>query len=167
MIPETLEQIKALPEMTDEAAKLIFIRSQSEKSYFEDKLRENFGIVAKELIELGTVASVSRDTVGIHIANLELAREYLSALLQGIKIAHAKTVEPKIRAKREKELKDQVLSKASGLGKLGIDLAALNSRLSQVIAESNASSNKTAPTSNNKEICPKCSKGTILKFHRC
>ena len=166
MIPETLEQIRQLPEMTDEAAKLIFIRSQSEKSYFEDRLRENFGVIAKELIELGTVASVSRDTVGIHIANLELAREYLSALLQGIKIAHAKTVEPKIRAKREKEQREQVIAKA-GINKLGIDLAALSSRLSQVIADSSASSNKTAPASNNKEICSKCSKETILKFHKC
>jgi hypothetical protein len=168
MTPETIAEIAALPEMNEYAAKLIFIRNSGEKSYFDDKIAECTKETLKEIIELGTVAGMSKEQIGIHLANLERARNYLSALIQGLKIAHAKEVEPAIKEKRAKEKRERTLLKVRGLSKLGINMDVLSASLSALVKEKQLTNTVNPTPVIAKVICPSCGRETYsLKLHKC
>ncbi len=170
MTPELESIIAAYPELDPEQAKLIFLRDSAMKSYVEDEIGKRTKETLSEVIELGTVASMSKEEIGIHIANLEKARNYLSALIQGLKKGHAREIEPKLKAKHEFEEKVKKITKPrdidSKLKALGIDPLKFIASLSANKPSPSATNNNPNPIV--KPVCEKCGLEVFsLKYHKC
>lgn len=162
MSPEEKEKIKSYPELSEENIKLIFIRDRSKKAYKEDKIIDSTRETLKEIIEQGTIAGMNKDEIGIHLEHLERCRSWLSAHIQGLKIAFTEEQEPKIKAKREKEERERNPKTVEGiLAKYGI-------KGPEMSVEQNTNIQLPKPQFAEKIICPKCNKETFsLTFHTC
>lgn len=169
MEPETEKLIAEYPELSVEEAKLLFIRKSGQEAYCEDKIAEGTKSILKEIIELSTVASMSKDEIAQHIGNLEKARSFLAAFTQGLSKAHADEVEPKIKAKRAREKAAKAVSK-SKKPKADAMFAALMAAEEDIEVMTNLDKD---PSNAGKKIvskikCPKCQKEVFtLKFHKC
>lgn len=166
MTPEFENMIAQYPELSEESVKLIFIRDRAKKAFIEDKIREATSETFKDIITLGTIASASKDDISIHIGNLERCRNYLSCLIQGLKIGYVEQEEPKIRAKREKEAKEKATSRPKTvegiLAKYGLNLDSLQSKL----VSDPLPPPETKPLELTDSTCPKCGKGGIILMDR-
>lgn len=165
MEPQTLEQIKSWPQMTEEEAKLLFIRQSAQEAYAKGEIKEATKDVLKSIVEISTVNSMTKEEIGLHIGNLEKARSFLAAFTQGLQQAFAKEEEPKFKAKREKEKQDKVLAKlTSSKDKKVNELIEMARKLA---TDPSLEKKETKPPVS-KVTCPKCNKETFsLKFHKC
>ena len=165
MTPEFKNQIDSYPEITEDTVKLIFIRDRAKSSYVNDTIGSSTKEMIQEIIELGTVSSMSKEDIGIHIANIEKCRQYLSAHLQGLKIGYQEEIEPKIKAKNELEKKARSIktgkeSLEDKLKKFGLSLDSFSSQV--------LNSPPNPPAELIKVECPECKAMVLsLKFHSC
>ena len=167
MTPELSDIIASYPEMSPEAAKLIFIRDTALKSYVENALLSASKETLSEIVTLGTVSAMDKATIAQHIGNLEKARDYLSAHIQGLKIGYATDEEERIKVKRAKEAKEPRVSKGSNPTPV-MNLEDLKNELSKFIEKKNAIPEAKEPIKISKVTCEKCNKEVIsLKFHKC
>jgi hypothetical protein len=166
MTPEFEALIQSYPEVSEETIKLIFLRDASKKAYIEGEIASNTGRVLQEIIELGTIASKSKDEIGIHIGNLEKCRAFISCMIQGYKIAHAEELEPKFKAQYEEKQREKRtgITKKSLEDKLAQFGLGLNDWQSRALKSDPPETPKDLPT----VICPKCKGETFsLMFHSC
>jgi hypothetical protein len=186
--PESLKQIKEWEKKLDpKVAKKLFIRETARAAYKTGNgdIKAHTTEVIKEVIELVTANSMTKEEIGMHIANLEEARSCLSALTQGYQIAFAEEKEPEFKAKHLKEQNEKIASQPktleASLSRLGIDMGALMSKLSQI----NSTTEKLgiAPKSPapeivseksivpaGKSLCQECGKTVwtvMMPKHRC
>lgn len=167
MEPELQNQVKEWKSaMSEEEAKLLFIRQSASEAYDTDKVVEATKGILKTIVELTIVSTMTKEEIGLHIGRLETARSYLAAFTQGIQIAHAKDIEPKIKAKREKErlakLSESI--KTSGKEKKINEIIELAKRLAEGPMNTAASSANTK----SKVHCNKCNQDVWdLEFHNC
>ena len=84
MTPETEKLIAEFPELSEEAAKLIFIRQSAQEAYSNNTMKEATGNILKEVVEISTISDMTKEYVAMHIGNLEKARSFLAAFTQGI-----------------------------------------------------------------------------------
>lgn len=163
MTPEFKDLITSYPDMSAEAAKLIFIRDTALKSYVENALLNSSKETLSEIVTLGTVSAMDKATIAQHIGNLEKARDYLSAHIQGLKIGYATDEEERIKVKRSKETKEPKVSKSSSTPVMNLE--DLKNELSNFIAKKNE---VKEPVKIVKVTCEKCKAEVIsLKFHTC
>jgi hypothetical protein len=186
MEPELKAKVKIWEESkSPELAKKLFIRDSAREAYKtgNGSIKEVTSNTLKEVIDLVTVGSMTKEEIGIHISNLETARSYLSALTQGYQIAFAEEKEPEFKAKALERAKSERKSSSKpktleeSLSKLGIDMNKLFSALSNnqakaetVKAEVPENNLRPTPSPLNLVKCPKCQKEftpTILSFHKC
>jgi len=165
--PKTKELIAQYPELSVEEAKLIFIRQSAQEAYINNQIETATKDILKEIIEIATVASMSKEEIGQHIGNLEKVRGYLAAFTQGLMRAHCDEEEPKIRAKRAKEEKEKKAAKSNDLQS---KLAGLGISMDSLMAGKKVE-NSTQPETQktiNKVKCEHCgSEVYSLKFHKC
>ena len=165
MTPEFESLIQSYPEVSEETIKLIFLRDSARKAYLENEISSNTGRVIKEIIELGTMASATKDEIGIHIANLEKCRAFISCIIQGYKMAHAEDLEPEFKRKHEERAKE----KKTGITRKSLDekLAAFGLSLTD-FDKKVLESEVIPPKIVEKVTCPKCGESTFsLTFHSC
>jgi hypothetical protein len=134
--PELKSQIKDWEKKLDpKTAKKLFIREGAKGAYKDSTVKEFTTETLKEVIDLVTASSMTKEEIGMHIANLEEARAMLSALTQGYQIAFAEEKEPIFKARRDKEEKEKRTAKPKTLedklSGLGIDLNAFLSAMSK------------------------------------
>lgn len=152
--------------MTEESAKLIFIRQSATEAYAKGEIENATTNLIREIVPIMTVASMSKEETGSHIYNLEKARAYLAAFTQGVVIGYQTELTPifkeRERKRREEKLKEKITNakdkKVNDLISLARDLASKGSIVNP------------PPVINTvtKITCPKCSKETFsLKFHKC
>jgi hypothetical protein len=164
MTPEFEKLIASYPEVSEETIKLIFLRDSARKAYIENEISSNTGRVLQEIIELGTISNSTKEEIGIHIANLEKCRAFISCIIQGYKMAHAEELEPEFKRKYEERQKEK---------KTGVTRASLEEKLAKFGLglsdfESKSLNNPIPVKEIPKVTCPKCGKETIsLTFHKC
>lgn len=191
MEPELRKQIKEWEKMlTPEQAKRLFIRDSAYKAYKtgNGSIQEVTTEALKEVINLATVGNMTKEQIGMHIANLEQARVLLSSLVQGYQIAFAEEKEPEFKKKHEQEERERK-SKTSkpksleeSLAKLGLNLSSLMASMDketkakteenlEVLSDSNKPpAINTIPATSNKFKCEKCGKEMFIamkSFHKC
>jgi hypothetical protein len=166
MEPELVEKIKDWNgKVNEETAKKLFIRSESLRAYKENSIKENSERVIKEIVENISVSFMSKEEIGMHIAQLEKARALLASLTQGYEIAYAEEKEPEFKKKHEEREKERKVKKLSSLEKLGINESDLLEALKK-FSPNSQNENKTPQ----KETCEKCGKeilSAMKKFHKC
>lgn len=165
LTPEFENLIASYPEVSEETIKLIFLRDSAKKAYIEDKISSNTGQVIKEIIEIGTISSSTKDEIGIHIANLEKCRAFISCIIQGYKMGWSEELEPEFKRKHEERNKE----KKTGITRKSLEekLAAFGLGLSDFESKT-LKDTPIPPKEIPKVTCPKCSKETIsLTFHKC
>lgn len=164
MEPTTLDMIKSWPNMTEEEAKLIFIRKSATEAYANGEIESATKDILKTVVELIVVNSMSKDLIAEHIGNLEIARSFLAAFTQGLMTGVASEAEPIFKAKHEKERKEKLAAKI---------VSAKDKKVNELIEKARelamnptlASSKKSTIT---KQICEKCKREVFsLKFHKC
>jgi len=156
MTPELERLIATFPDLTEEQAKLIFVRKSAQEAFEKGELEESTSGMLKEVVTIITCSNMHN--IEEFIGNLEKARNYLASYTQGVMSAHASDIEPKIKAKREKErLQKQVKTKDKKVNDL-IQMA-INA----------ATIPDTKVVSSNKKIhCSKCDKDVYsLNYHNC
>lgn len=165
MTPEFANLIQSYPEASEESIKLIFLRDSAKRAYIEDRIKENTGTVLSEIISLGTAGSMSKESIGIHIGNLEKCRAFISCIIQGYKTAFSEEMAPEFKRRaeeREKEKKTGITRKSleDKLAAFGLTLGDFDKKALEVAP--------ATPKELTKVVCPKCSKETIsLGLHRC
>jgi hypothetical protein len=167
MEPTSRQIIESWPETTEESAKLIFIRQSATEAYANGQIEAATKEFVKEIVPILVVASMSKEQIGIHIANLERARAFLAAFTQGLVIGHETEMLPifkekarkRAEEKRQEKLVGKQTTKVNDLISLARDLA------SKGLETSNQVAIKTIAT---KVECPTCKKLVYsLKFHKC
>ena len=170
MEPTLVATIKSWPTMTEEEAKLLFIRKSASEAYAKGEIQEATKDILKLIVEVSIVNSMTKEEVGLHIKNLETARAFLASFTQGIQQGYANEVEPIFKAKREKEKKERVLAKTSGNSsdKKVNDLIKLAQSLA-IDSSSGELVNTSKPIITVTKVkCDKCMKETFsLKYHKC
>lgn len=170
MEPQTRELIASWPNMSEEEAKLLFIRKSAQEAYEQNNIKEATKSILKEIVVTSTVNSMSREEIGLHIANLEKARSFLAAFTQGLMIGLSTELEPIFKAKRIKEAREKTIAKSSG------SLSAKDKRINDLVEmarnlslASNESAKEAKPIKETtKVVCPTCGNETFsLKFHKC
>ena len=167
MTPEFADLIASYPEASEETIKLIFLRDEAKRSYIEGKIGECTTSTLQEIIQTGTVGNMDKESISVHIANLEKCRSYISCIIQGYKIALTEELTPQFKARaeaRQQEKKSGITRKSldDKLAAFGLSLSSFDSKIlkSDPIAPS--------PKELVKVTCPKCGKETIsLSFHTC
>lgn len=168
MTPETIAEIKSWPNMSEEEAKLLFIRRSATEAFEKNEIESSTKSILVSIVEISTVSSMTREEIGMHIANLEKARSFLAAFTQGLMIGYANAEEPKIKAKKAKEQREKLLSKVSSTptskDKKVNDLIEMARSLS---LSGNLETN-TVKEAISRIECPTCHKQVLsLKFHKC
>lgn len=162
MTPEFIEYLKTFPDISEENVKKLFIRDISKSSYDTGEIKANTERFSSEIKEL-IACNLSKEEIGLHIANLEKARGIISSMIQGYKKGYFDETEPKIKEKQVREAKEKRISS----GKLTID--DLREKLA-AIQGTKETPQIQVPIVNRvtKTLCPKCNKEVIsLKFHSC
>jgi hypothetical protein len=171
MEPETQKLIDEWPELSQEEAKLMFIRKSAQEAFSENKIKEATADMLKTVVKEATIASMSKEEIGQHIGNLERVRSYLAAFTQGLSKAYTDEEEPKIRAKRKaREAKDKASSKSkSSKPKASAMFAALMAAEDDIDVSSEVRDPASAGAKVvDKKECPNCkAKVFSLKFHKC
>lgn len=169
MTPEMEKLIASFPDMTEEQAKLVFIRKSAQEAYEKGEIKEATAGILKEIVLLGTVASMTREEVGTHIANLEKVRTFLAAFTQGLMKAHADKLEPEFKEKRRKQKLEEISNKVaarSSDSKVNalIQMAVNAAKEGKILTKGKVEEESTLP----KVKCEKCQKDVYsLKFHKC
>jgi hypothetical protein len=107
---------------------------------------------------------MDKESISVHIANLEKCRSYISCIIQGYKIALTEELTPQFKARAEARQQE----KKSGITRKSLDdkLAAFGLSLSSF--DKKVLDNPIAPKEIVKVTCPKCGKETLsLSFHNC
>lgn len=164
MTPETLEIIKNYPEMTEEEAKLLFIRKSAQEAYEKGEIEEATKGILRTIVEVTFVNNMTKEEIGAHIGNLERAKSFLAAFTQGLQIGYAKEAEPIFKAKAEKRRQEKLAEKlTSSKDKKVNELIEMARRLS--MGEDASQKPKVVAA---KVKCEKCNKEVFsLKFHKC
>ncbi len=151
--------------MTEEEAKLLFIRKSAQEAYEKGDIEESTKGIFKEIVKEVFVGSMTKEEIGMHISRLEKARTFLAAFTQGLQIGYAKEAEPLFKAKREKERRERLDSKLTTKDKKVNDLIALARDLAEKKVEEKVNTNTSSVK---KEICPNCKEETFsLEYHNC
>ena len=168
MEPETVAKIKSYPEMSEYEAKLLFIRKSATEAYEKGEIQEATKTILRTIVEVAMVSNMSREDIGFHIGNLERARSFLAAFTQGLQIGLATEIEPKIKARREKEKAERAARKlASGDDKIASLIALAQGLAKNETLETRKRTVETVSTVA-KVKCPSCQRETLsLKFHKC
>ena len=165
MEPETIAKINSYPEMSEEEAKLLFIRKSATEAYEKGEIKEATKFILTTIVEIATVSNMSKEDIAQHIGNLEKARSFLASFTQGLQIGYVTEIEPKIKARNEKKRADAVLAKA-GISKS-------DKRVNEIIEMARKFASQSDETKVQKNIvtkikCEKCNKEVFsLKFHTC
>lgn len=161
------ELIASYPELSEEEAKLIFIRQSAQEAYEKGEIKESTDTFFIEVIQIATAASMSRDDIGQHIGNLEKIRDYLAAFTQGLGKGLEKDVEPKIKARQAKEAAE----KRKGKSKKEQKENKVNDLIAMAVQAAKSGDPLSTPkktTKLAKTKCEKCNKEVFsLKFHKC
>jgi hypothetical protein len=165
MEPQTLETIKSWPDMTEEEAKLLFIRKSAQEAFEKGEIIESTKGILKEIVELTIVSNMTKEQIGLHIGNLEKARSFLAAFTQGLQIGYAKEAEPIFKAKAEKKRLEKLAEKL-GISSKDKKVNALI-EMARNLASDHIEEPKAKPTLT-KQVCEKCNKEVYsLKYHTC
>lgn len=166
--------------LSPDVAKRLFIRNSAIEAYKNGNISTATENATKEIIDL-MVSHMTKDQIGMHIANLEKARAILGSLTQGFQVAFAEEKEPEFKAKHEKEEKERKAKSSkpkdlnSQLGALGIDLTKL---MESINKKTPITPTNPAPDSSNSENsipagkfeCEKCHKvlfEVLRSMHKC
>lgn len=152
------------PEMTEEEAKLIFIRKSAQEAFEKGEIEEATKGILKVIVEITFVSNMTKEEIGSHIGNLEKAKAFLAAFTQGLQIGYAKEAEPIFKAKREREKQQKLAEKlTSSKDKKVNELIEMARRLS--LGEDSSQKPKVVAS---KVKCEKCGNEVYsLKFHKC
>lgn len=173
MEPQTRELIASWPNMSEEEAKLLFIRKSAQEAYEQGNIAEATKEILKEIVVTSTVNSMTREEIGLHIANLEKARSFLAAFTQGLMIGLSTELEPIFKAKRIKEAREKAIAKSSNSAstkdKRVNDLVELARNLSEVnLVEKSEETTKPNPKRLVKSTCDKCNESVwFIDKHVC
>jgi len=167
MEPKTLEIIASYSNMTEEEAKLLFIRKSATEAYANNEIAQATKTILVSICEISIVASMSKEEISSHIANLEKARSFLAAFTQGLVTAYQSELEPIFKAKHEKEKREKLANKTtSNKDKKVNELIEKARQLAlNPLTGKLENPNKKVIT---KVTCEKCNKEVFsLKFHKC
>lgn len=162
MEPETQKLIASWPDMTEEQAKLLFIRQSATKAFENGNILEATKEILAEIVKVSTVSNMTKAEIAVHIGNLEKARTFLAAFTQGLMIGQANEEEPRIKEKHKKEQREKVLAKVK---------SNTDKRVNELIEMARNASIASAAKPKakvEKQTCPTCGESVFsLKFHTC
>lgn len=151
MEPELKDQVKIWEKsLSPDVAKRLFIRNSAIEAYKSGNISSATENATKEVIDL-MVSHMTKDQIGMHIANLEKARAILGSLTQGFQVAFAEEKEPEFKAardKRDREAKAKASKPKdlnSQLAGLGIDLTKLMESINKKVPSPLAPQTNPAP----------------------
>lgn len=158
------ETIKNYPEMTEEEAKLLFIRKSAQEAFEKGEIEEATKGILKVMVEVTFVGNMTKEEIAQHIGNLERAKSYLAAFTQGLQIGYAREQEPIFKARAEKRRQEKLAEKlTSSKDRKVNELIEMARKLS--LGED---ASQTPKVKANKVKCEKCGNEVFsLKFHKC
>jgi len=168
MEPELEELIASFPEVSEESAKLIFIRKSAQRAYEEGEIKQETFKFFKEIVTIATTSNMSKEDISSHIGNLETIRDYLAAFTQGMTKGYVSDEAAKIKERKKKEAVKKKKSKKKETGSSVEDLIALAMSGSLKMESKKAPPTDSKPESDGKQECEKChTRVYSLKYHTC
>lgn len=160
MEPELEKLISEYPDLSEQEAKLIFIRQSAQEAFEKGEIKEatdGFFVEVKEVLDC---SNMSKEDISMHIGNLEKVRDFLAAFTQGMSQGYAAEEEPKIKARRAKREQDKKKKQAT---------SSKDKRVNDLIQMAIDGVKEPKKVSKVQKVkCDKCQSEVFsLKYHNC